>query len=383
MIERVEVSVFTTTAWTAVDPHGHRHPSAEHEIREALLEITDSDGVVGRVQVHPDQLRPAVLDSIVKPVLLGADPWDREGLWRKMARKQRGSHGRFTDRALGYVDTALWDLVGKKVGQPVWKLLGGARSRVPAYASTMCGDEVPGGLSTPGDYAAFAKQLVERGYRAIKLHTWMPPVPGAPSVRADIAACEAVRDAVGPDVELMLDANHWYSRTEALELGRALERLGFYWFEEPMEEASISSYRWLAEQLSIPVIGPEVAWGKHLTRAEWITSGACDILRAGPTDVGGISPTVKALHLAEAFNVDCEIHGDGSASLAVLGGTDNGRWYERGLLHPLHDFDRVPPHRLAMADPLDADGHVTLTSSPGLGDEFDVEHIRQHTVERW
>jgi L-alanine-DL-glutamate epimerase-like enolase superfamily enzyme len=225
--------------------------------------------------------------------------------------------------------------------------------------------------------------LVDRGYRAIKLHTWMPPVPGAPSVRADIEACAAVRDAVGPSVALMLDANHWYSRTQALELGKALEELDFYWFEEPMEEASMSSYRWLADQLLIPVIGPEVAWGKHISRAEWIGSGACDILRAGPTDVGGITPTVKAVHLAEAFNVDCEIHGDGSASLAVLGGTDAGRWYERGLLHPHHDFDRVPPHRLAAVDPLDDTGNVALPTEPGLGDAWDVEHIRSHTVERW
>ncbi|GAA2667077.1 MULTISPECIES: enolase C-terminal domain-like protein [Actinosynnema] len=382
MIERVEVSVFTTTAHTEVDPAGHRHPGPAHEVREALLEV-HAGGAVGRVQVHPDQLRPAVLDGIVRPVLLGQDPWDRERLWKSMARKQRGSHGRFTDRALGYVDTALWDLVGQLSGMPVWKLLGGAREKIPAYASTMCGDRTPGGLSTPGDYAEFAKQLVETGYGAIKLHTWMPPVPGAPSVRMDIAACEAVRDAVGPDIALMLDANHWYSRTEALELGKALEQLDFYWFEEPMEEASAASYRWLADQLAIPVIGPEVAWGKFHTRAEWITSGACDILRAGPTDVGGISATVKTAHLAESFNVDCEIHGDGSASLAVLGGTDVGRWYERGLLHPHHDFDRVPPHRLTIADPLDEAGCVAMPTGAGLGDQWDIEHIRAHTKERW
>ncbi|MBY8854605.1 enolase, partial [Saccharothrix sp. MB29] len=80
-------------------------------------------------------------------------------------------------------------------------------------------------------------------------------------------------------------------------------------------------------------------------------------------------------------NMDCEIHGDGSASLAVLGGTGTGRWYERGLLHPHHDFDRVPPHRLAIADPLDDEGCVSLSTAPGLGDEFDVEHIRSHTLE--
>ncbi|AXI81664.1 enolase [Peterkaempfera bronchialis] len=380
---RIEVSVFTTVARTAVDTHGHRHPSAAHEVKEALLTVTDSDGVSGRVLVHPDHLRPAVLDGYIRPALLGQDPLDRERLWTSLARKQRGGHGRLTDRALGSVDLALWDLAGQRTALPVWKLLGGARDRVPAYASTMCGDEIPGGLATPADYAAFAEQLVERGYRAIKLHTWMPPVAGAPSVELDIAACTAVREAVGPGIELMLDANHWYSRTEALKLGRALQELDYYWFEEPMEEASVSSYRWLADQLDIAVIGPETSWGKNFTRAEWVTAGACDILRTGVTDVGGITPAVRTLHLAEAFNMDCEVHGNGSGNLSLLGATLNGRWYERGLLHPQVDFDEVPPHLHSQVDAMDKDGTVLLPQRPGLGDDFDLDHISAHTVTSW
>lgn len=383
MIESVEVQVFTTVAHTTVDEAGHRHPSPPHEVREALLRITDRDGVIGFCQVQPDHLRPAVLDGHVRPVLLGQDPWDRERLWRSMARRQRGAHGGFTDRALGYVDQALWDLVGRRADLPLWKLLGGSRSRVPAYASTMCGDQTPGGLSSPEDYAAFAKQLVDIGYRGIKLHTWMPPVPGAPSVRRDIEACAAVREAVGPDVALMLDANHWYRRSEALELGRAIGELGFAWFEEPMEEASMSSYRWLSDQLAVPVVGPEVAWGKHMTRAEWVRSGACDILRAGVNGCGGITPVLKAVHLAESFGMDCEVHGNGSGSLAVLGATEASRWYERGLLHPRVDYDLVPPHLHSVVDGVDADGFVDLPNLPGLGDDWNLDHIDGHTVSNW
>ncbi|GJF30695.1 mandelate racemase [Kitasatospora sp. NE20-6] len=379
-IERIELSVFTTTARTTVDAHGHRHPAPAHEVREALLTVTDTDGACGRVLAQPDHLRPAVLDKHVRPALLGQDPLERERLWTSLARKQRGAHGGLTDRAIGFVDLALWDLAGHRLGLPVWKLLGGARSEAPAYASTMCGDEIPGGLATPADYAAFAVQLVERGYRAIKLHTWMPPVAGAPSVALDIAACTAVRDAVGPDVELMLDANHWYSRTEALKLGRALQELGYHWFEEPMEEASIASYRWLADQLDIAVIGPETAWGKNFTRAEWVTSGACDILRTGTTDVGGITPAVRTLHLAEAFNMECEVHGNGSGNLSLLGATTNGRWYERGLLHPHTDFDAVPPHLHSIVDAMDEHGIVRFPDRPGLGDDFDLDHIKRHTI---
>ncbi|WP_030462250.1 enolase C-terminal domain-like protein [Kitasatospora sp. NRRL B-11411] len=380
-IASVEVSFFTTLARTAVDPHGHRHPAEPHEVREALLTVTDVDGAAGRVLVQPDHLRPHVLEKYVRPALLGQEALERERLWTALARRQRGAGGGLTDRALCFVDLALWDLAGQRLGQPVWRLLGGARREVPAYASTMCGDELPGGLATPADYADFAVRLVEQGYRAIKLHTWMPPVAGAPSVALDIAACTAVREAVGPDVELMLDANHWYSRTEALRLGRALQELGFYWLEEPMEEASVSSYRWLAEQLEIPVIGPETSWGKNFTRAEWAASGACDILRTGTTDVGGLTPAVRTLHLAEAFNLDCEVHGNGSGNLALLGATTNARWYERGLLHPLVDFDLLPPHLNSAVDPIDGRGVVVFPERPGLGDDFDLDYIKSHTVE--
>ncbi len=382
-IGQVSVTAFSTVARTAVDAAGHRHPSELHETTAALLSVTDGDGVVGRCLVQADSLRAAVLDGYVRPVVLGQDPLERERLWSAMARTQRGAGGGFTDRALGWVDQALWDLAGQRAGLPAWKLLGGARREVPAYASTMCGDKIPGGLASPADYAEFAKQLVARGYRAVKLHTWMPPVAGAPSPRLDIEACRAVRDAVGPDIELMLDANHWYRRGEALLLGRALQELGYTWFEEPMEEASTSSYRWLAGQLDIPVIGPETAWGKNFTRAEWAISGACDILRTGVTDVGGITPAIKTLHLAEALNLDCEVHGGGSGNLALLGGSTASRWYERGLLHPHTDYDEVPPHLTSIIDPMDEDGVVTLPGRPGLGDEFDLEYIAAHTVASW
>jgi L-alanine-DL-glutamate epimerase-like enolase superfamily enzyme len=382
-IERVTVTVFSTVAKTAVDEAGHRHPGPEHATTEALLSIVDSDGAAGQVLVQAGHLSEAVLAGHLRPALIGADPLQRERLWHRIARRQRGAHGLLTDRALGYVDCALWDLAGKRAGLPVWLLLGGARPSLPAYASTMCGDQIPAGLSTPADYAAFAQQLVGQGYRAIKLHTWMPPVPGAPDVGRDIAACAAVRDAVGPDVALMLDANHWYRRTEALRLGRALDELAFTWYEEPMEEASVQSYRWLADQLAVPVLGPETSWGKHFTRAEWLVAGACDIVRAGVGDVGGITPTMKAVHLAEAFNVDCEIHGGGSANLAVLGATESGRWYERGLVHPMVDYDEVPPHLTALPDRLDDQGRVAMPDLPGLGDALDQKYIDAHQVAAW
>jgi L-alanine-DL-glutamate epimerase-like enolase superfamily enzyme len=89
------------------------------------------------------------------------------------------------------------------------------------------------------------------------------------------------------------------------------------------------------------------------------------------------------VHLAEAFNVDCEIHGGGTANLAVLGGSRCGQWYERGLVHPLVDYDEVPPHLTALPDPLDGNGRVAMPDQPGLGDPLDLDYIGAHEVAAW
>ncbi|WP_031522139.1 enolase C-terminal domain-like protein [Streptomyces sp. NRRL F-5123] len=382
-IVAVSAQLFRTTTKLAVDPDGHEHPGAERAVTRALLTLTDSEGNQGRSLADPAHIGRDVLDGHVRPVLLGRDVLHRARLWQDLARRQRGSAGTLGNRTLAAVELALWDLTGRRLGLPVWQLLGGMRDKVPAYASTMCGDEIPGGLSSPEDYAAFAEKLVAQGHHAVKLHTWMPPVSFAPSVAMDIRACAAVREAVGPDVPLMLDANHWYSRAEALELGRALDRLGFHWFEEPMDEYSVSSYRWLAGQLDTLVIGPETVEGRLQARAEWIAAQACDILRVGVPTSGGIGPALKTAHLAEAFGMDCELHGGGAATLAVLSAVGNARWYERGLLHPFHDFDEVPPHLTRPPAPVDSEGYVHLSHEPGLGEGLDTGYIDAETVASW
>ena len=181
----------------------------------------------------------------------------------------------------------------------------------------MCGDTLEGGLATPEDYARFAEKLVKRGYKAIKLHTWMPPVSFAPDPKMDVKACAAVREAVGPDIDLMLDGFHWYSRTDALYLGRALEKLDFAWFEEMMDEQSIASYAWLAGQLDIPVIGPEID-----VRQASHPCGLGDGRRLRHSSGRGAGrrrhrPDVEVERICRIFGMDCEVHGNGAANLMV------------------------------------------------------------------
>jgi L-alanine-DL-glutamate epimerase-like enolase superfamily enzyme len=377
-IAQVSVTHFRYRSRLVRDQDGHGHPGAEHDATQSLLRIETDDGARG---LSIGAVDADVVDHVVRPVLLGQDPLYHERLWHTLKERQRLHLGTLSDRVLCAVDLALWDLTGAILGQPVYKLLGAARDRVPAYASTMVGDDLEGGLATPDDYARFARRCLERGYPAFKLHTWQPPLPGAPSVKRDLAACAAVREAVGPDVPLMLDPYHYYSRLEALALARGLEELNFLWMEEPMDEHSMSSYVWLCEQTSLPICGPETAEGKMFARAEWIRAGACDMVRAGVGDVGGITPLVKIAHLAEAFGMPLEVHGGGPGNLHVLCAmAAPGLYYERGLLHPFIDYDRPPAWLNAPDDPMDAEGNVHVSQRPGLGQDVNWDFIRDQRL---
>jgi L-alanine-DL-glutamate epimerase-like enolase superfamily enzyme len=374
-IRDIETISFTYESRKVRDEKGHSHPGEPHEAVGTITRVVTDEGIDGHAVGGSEAANRVALRH-----LEGENPLERERLWQRLDRTQRLRRGTLDDASIAAIDCALWDFAGKYVDLPVYRLLGGHRDRVPAYGSTMVGDDDPEGLGTPEAYADFAADLVDRGYPAVKLHTWMPPYSADPE--RDIEACRAVRERVGPDVDLMLDAHHYYSRTEARTLGAALEELDFLWIEEPMDEHSMSSYEWLTGELDIPVIGPETAEGKMQTRAEWIKRGIADISRVGVTDVGGITPALKTINLCEAFGVECELHGGNAGNLHLLGAmTFPGRYYERGLLHPEYDYEAATPWLETAIDPLDDDGHVPLPEGPGLGYDFDWEFVEANRID--
>jgi len=373
-ISDVTATRFRYTSFTVRDEEGHTHPGPGHDATQTLITVKTDDGVEGYCFGGSPELA-----RVAKGILAGEDPLDREKIWQRLRQNQRSERTLLADRNISVIDQALWDLAGRFTNLPVYKLLGGYRDKVLAYASSMCGDDIPGGLDTPEAYGEFALACLKQGYKAFKLHTWMRP--HGPDPKRDVAACRSVREAVGPDVHLMLDCHHDYSREDALYIGREIEKLNFHWYEEPMAEHSTSSYVWLTQQLNIPVVGPEVAEGKMYTRAEWIVRNASDISRVGVQDVGGITPTMKIVHLCESFNVTVEVHGGSPGNLQVLGAMGiPGEYYERGLLHPLCGYEDRTPWLKEVIDPLDSAGYVHLPKKPGLGLDIDWEFIKANTL---
>jgi len=315
----------------------------------------------------------------IRSLLVGQDPFDRELIWKWMWVAN------IKENVASVIDNALWDLAGRALDMPVYKLMGGARDKVKAYASTYPN------IGAPRVYADHALACKIEGYQAYKIHPhyfWDPekrqPTPGRPSnVRADIETIHLVREAVGPDYVLMYDPWGTYmSIEEALKVGRELERANYYWFEHPMPEYRVESYVRLARELSIPILSPEIAAGGVFTRAEWILRGAADMSRI---DVmrGGITGARKTAIVCEAYGLRCEMHMAGFGNLQVMGATseDTSEYYERGLVAPGVNYDETHPYLKRNCDAMDAEGFVRLPQGPGLGYDIQWDYIADNVVD--
>ncbi len=360
-------------------------PLVDHKIVQTVTRIGTDEEVEGYYfggHFHGDQdgLLPgdrALIAEFLGPILAGNDPFDRERIW------QQPWAATLPENVCSVIDLALWDLAGRALKLPVHKLLGAARERVEAYASSF------NNLGTPDDYAVHAVACQRAGYCAYKIHpyfawdpvTRQPTLPKPATVDADLEVCRAVRNAVGDDMVLMFDPWGAYNYAEALRVGRELERLGFYWYEHPMSEYQTESYVGLAAELDIPICSPEIAEGSIYTRANWIARHASDINRIEVLR-GGITGAMKMAATCEAFGLRCELHMSGFGNLQVLGATseDVCEYYERGLVGPGVDYDAPPPYLRAACDPLDADGYVTIPSAPGLGYTIQWDYIEDHRL---
>ena len=346
-----------------------------------VLRILTDEGIEGNCFVSsPGPGAAAVAEQIVrfiKPLLIEQDPLDVGIHWARMHRVSRN----VDPMAIGVVDIALWDIVGKVAGLPVHRLLGTCRDHVPAYFSS-------GHHDGPEEYAAEAVYWRDRGWKGYKLH---PPSaswdarPRGP-IGADIEACRAVREAVGDDMVLMHDASWGYTYIEALEVGLALEQLGYDWYEDPLPPDDIYGYTKLKQYLRIPILATELTGGGLWGLPPWIEAKATDALRGDVVIKGGITGMMKIAHLAEAYRMNCEVHTaynalSNVATVHVTMAIPNCDWFEVLAFNPADHYELEHlSYGLARPIEIDGDGNVNAPDEPGLGFGVDWELIESARI---
>ena len=303
------------------------------KMQPSILRIHTNTGVIG----ESDGGR---LSGSVVGYLLGKNPFHREKIYNDLKRGLR-----HTDRtAISSVDVALWDFAGKALGAPIYQLLGGYKETIPAYASTYHGDE-NGGLSTPQDFADFAEQCSELGYRAFKIHGW-----GNAPIEREVANVLEVGKRVGDRMDLMLDpACEYETWADALKVGKACDAANFFWLEDPYKDGGVSifGHKKLREFINTPLLQTEHVFGlEH--HVDFIVNGGTDFVRTGTYEDGGITGAMKVAHAAEGFGIDVEFHGGGLAHRHCIAAVRNTNYYELGLLNPKIRQTKAPirPPRL-------------------------------------
>jgi L-alanine-DL-glutamate epimerase-like enolase superfamily enzyme len=299
--------------------------------------------------------------TYLKPVLIGQNPLDIGRLWHALWRCNRFA----SLAAIGALDIALWDIAGKVANMPIHRLLGTCRESAPAYPSSAF-------MPAPQDYAKEALYYKSQGWKAYKIHPHAKP-------DEDIEISRAVRKAVGDDMVLMLDSCWAYGYEDAVRVGRAIEELDYYWYEDPLPEDDIYNYVKLRQKLDIPILATEYTPGGLYGLTQFILQGATDILRGDVKVKGGITALVKICHLAEAFRMKCEIHHGGNslnnvANLHVTMAVNNCEYFE--VLLP----DVAQKYGLVQDIEVDRQGLVHAPEKPGLGYDIDWDLVKSKTT---
>jgi len=331
---------------------------------------------VGEVRMvnHTDALLGYLAEAVPNHVL-GHNPADIEDLVQRMYRNDYGRAGEVAMSAIATIEIACWDIVGQALGQPVFQLLGGAvRDRIKAYANGWYTVE-----RTPGEFHQAARRVIEKGYRALKLDPFgsgFYELERAEKSRA-IALVEAVRDAIGPDSELLIEMHGRFNPATAVEMARELEPFKPAWIEEPVPPENLVALKKVSEKVAMPV-----ATGERLhTRYDYRTLfelQAADIIQPDITQFGGLLETKKLAAWAEIYYVLIAPHNVGgpvstAASLHFAASTPNFKIQEH-----FNDFAEEWVKAAAPGNPEVVDGYFSLPQGPGLGIKLNEEIIREH-----
>lgn len=364
MVATVEARHLLVPLQRPIPPSAARPESAALAIH--LVRMGSDDGAVAWGEAWSQDA--AELDEaleLLAPICIGADPLDRGVLWERMVDRLTGLAQPVPGgaAALSALDIALWDLAGHATGMPVYRMLGGRRlARLDSYATGIY-------LEEPEAAAQRAVELLRRGFHAIKIKFGAGP-------ERDMAVLDAVREAVGPQVPVLVDANQAYEdRATALELGAAVDRREGFWYEEPMPPGDWRDYVALRHALDTPIAGGERlrSPGAFL---EAFAMGALDVAMPDVRICGGITGLVKVAELARWFGVRISPH-NWASQLATVASAHAAVTLTNCLMTEVEATVRPVSGRL-LDPPLQLeDGFVVLPEGPGLGVRVDEGFVAQ------
>ncbi len=332
-----------------------------------LINVETDEGVTGTgisagIQDAPE-VASAILDHL-KQVVIGRDPLDNERHWHEMWRPKLVGRRGITTRVIGGLDIALWDLKGKVANMPLYKLLGGFTDHVPAY--------VAGGYYEEGkglrELAEEMERNLEIGARAVKMK-----VGGVP-INEDVERVRVVRETVGPDVKVMVDANNAYRHYEAIQFARKVEKYDVFWFEEPVEPDDYIGQREITRATSVPIAAGENEYTRYGFR-DMINHRAVDILQPDALILGGITEFMKVVALAQANDLDVAPHGAQEVHIHLVAAISNGLIleYYRDSVDPMHG-------KIYKETVMIKDGDVYAPNRPGLGLEVNRDALAEWRV---
>ncbi|GIV77923.1 hypothetical protein FKZ61_018380 [Litorilinea aerophila] len=341
----------------------------QYRITAHFLEIETDEGLTGIGGPMPAD-QAYIIGTQLKPLLLGHDPLAIERIWDRMYRFM--VHGRkgVAMMAMSVVDCALWDLKGKWANAPVYTLLGGpTRERIPAYASML------GYSLDPELVHERAQEVVRQGYTATKWFFRDGPTDGVAGIQRNLRLVRTLREAVGPDVDIMLDCWMSWDVPYTIQMAARLEEYHPRWIEEPVLPDKIAQYAEIRRNVRIPISGGEHEYTRWGLKA-LMDAGACDVLQPDIYWAGGISETMKITALASAYDLPVIPHGHSVPATVHL----IAAWPQTTcpLLEYLVKWNEI--HQFFLKNPIKpVNGHVTLPTGPGIGMELDEAKIEERT----
>jgi D-galactarolactone cycloisomerase len=336
-----------------------------------MVKVTTEDGIIGWGESHHGRAHTAIaklIETTLSQLILGMDAADTTGVWAKIYKFQLGSHGMGAGCAMAMsgIDMALWDIRGKATGWPLYRLLGGTRRPVPAYAGG-----ISLGYQPPASLIDEAQPMLEAGYKAVKLRI-------GDTVRDDTARMEAVRNAFGDALTILTDANTGYTINDVRRVMPAMDALDIGWLEEPFPAHDHRTYREARGLGRTPLAAGE----NHFTRFEFTRVLEDDVIRIWQPDLsksGGVTEVMRIAAMAGAFKIPVHPHSsmtgvNQAASIHLLAAIENGGYFEADLSkgNLFRDVMGSEPWRIGK------DGNVLPLDKPGIGVEVDEEFLKAH-----